>query len=102
MSKVIKLVQRLIVVVTICACLSYFVVSASRRPDKQPSSESTSFSSYPNQPVTITGSLAEILFALSPSHTKGEPLLLLLSGIAMFIAATTAKRASDRKRSSLR
>jgi len=32
----------------------------------------------------------------SPFYAKSEPLLLLLSGAAMFIVATTVKRASSR------
>jgi hypothetical protein len=34
--------------------------------------------------------------AFSPFYAKSEPLLLLLSGAAMFIVATTVKKASSR------
>jgi hypothetical protein len=59
MSKVMKLVQRLIFVISLCVCLSYSGV-------------------------------------FTPFHAKGEPFLLLLSGSAMFVVATTVKRNSSR------
>jgi hypothetical protein len=59
MSSAMKLMQRFILVITLCACLS-----------------------YPG--------------AFSPFYVRSEPLLLLLSGAAMFVVATTVKRASSR------
>jgi len=62
MSRVIKVVQRVI-----------FVIST--------------------QSILLTESLAESLRAFSPLYAKSEPLLLLLSGIVMFVGATTIQRA---------
>jgi hypothetical protein len=59
MSNVMKLMQRLIFVISLCVCLSY------------------------------SG-------AITPFHAKSEPFLLLLSGSAMFVVATTVKRTSSR------
>jgi hypothetical protein len=35
--------------------------------------------------------------AFSPFYAKSEPLLLLLTGSAMFVVATTAKRSSSKE-----
>lgn len=102
MSKIMKLAQRLIFVICICVCLSYSITSADQQRVDAVPNDSTNFSYHSNQSVSIAASLAGVLTTLSLSLVKGEPLLLLLFGIAMFIGATTVKKASDRKRSSLR
>jgi len=52
------------------------------------------------QSISVTESLAESLRAFSPLYAKSEPLLLLLSGIAMLVGATTVRKAV--KKTSLR
>lgn len=56
----------------------------------------TSISTHAIQPVSIAELLAKTQYVKSPSYSKSEPLLLLLSGIAIFIAATSVKRVSSR------
>jgi len=106
MSKVVKFFQRFIFAITICVCLSYPVILAaqysSRHFEERSSGDSAGFLSYAGQPASMIESLSEILSEFSLTPVKGEPLLLLLSGITMFVAATTARKASDRKKSSLR
>jgi len=101
-----KITQRFIFIILICACLSSSLITAAQHretftPGGSPN-DSANLPAYSTQPVSITGSLAESLSAFSPSYMKSEPLLLLLCGIAMFAGATTVKRAAGRKRSSLR
>jgi len=70
MSKVLKLMRRLIFIISLCVCLSF-------------------------------------AGAFTPFHASSEPFLLLLSGAAIFVVATTVRRTSSRgeeggKESSLR
>jgi len=45
------------------------------------------------QSISVTESLVESLRAFSPLYAKSEPLLLLLSGVVMFVGATTVRNA---------
>lgn len=96
MPRIIQITRRIIFVIAICVCLSQFSTSyAQQQSDRK---DSTNLSSTSKQPVTLADSFAFPYL----SYRSSEPLLLLLSGIAILIGARTVKRAAKRKRSSLR
>jgi len=74
------------------------VISYAQQQSGKDPNHSAKLSSNSNQSVTIVENLSFSSF----SYAKSEPLLLLLAGIAVFVAATTAKKAANRKRSGLR
>jgi len=96
MSRVMKITQRIVFVIAICICLSYVMISADQRRGILTPSDSANLSSYSAQSVSVAESLAESRRAFSPFYAKSEPLLLLLSGIAMFVGATAVKKAFSR------
>jgi hypothetical protein len=75
--------------------MSLILISqAQQRSDKH--SNTANLSSGSNQTVTAPDSFSSL-----SNYTSSEPLLLLLSGIVIFLGATTLKRAARRKRSDL-
>src|SRR5262245_34396170 len=93
MSRGLKIAQIFIFVISTCICLIYSLVSVDQRWGALAPNDSAKLSSYSPQSVSVAETLAQSLRALSPSYAKSEPLLLLLSGIAMFIGATTVRKA---------
>jgi hypothetical protein len=93
MSRILKLTQRALFILIFCFC-SVHGQSADGQPeaDNQSSGSSTVISTQ-NKSVTLVQNLA----SYSHPYSQGEPLLLLLAGIVIFIGATTAKKAATRK-----
>jgi hypothetical protein len=98
MFRIIRIARRIIFVIIACACLSQVFVSDARQQNDKSTSDSARLSPAYDQPAAAADSTSYSYFP----YREGEPLLLLLSGIAIFIGATTLKKAAKRKRSSLR
>jgi hypothetical protein len=94
LSRFIKITHRFIFVILISLCLSHGLNSIAQQRNDQQSSEMASPTSTSEQSATIDE------FSNSLSYAQGEPLLLLLVGIAILVGATTLKKAAARKRSS--
>jgi hypothetical protein len=98
MSQVIKITRRFIFVIFICVCLNYSAIAMERQPGIPPAGNSSNFSSYSTQSASRAESPVGGLSA--PSYVRSESLLLLLSGIAMFVGATTVRKALEKRRPS--
>jgi hypothetical protein len=95
MSRAIKIIRRFIFVIFICAYLSYSLI-AMEQPGMSPTNNSSNVSSYSTQ----SASGAELLSGdvSASSYFGSESLLLLFSGIVMFIGATTIRKSLERSR----
>lgn len=96
MSRVMKIASRCFFFVFSYICLSNPAFSADPRRGALVQSEPASHSSRSTQTIPAAESPAGSLNVFSPLYAQNEPLLLLLSGIAMFAGATTVKKASSR------
>jgi hypothetical protein len=96
MSWVTKIIQGLFLVIMIGAWSTSAPNPAGQTRDALSPKDSTDISTRATQPVSIAELLAKTQYVKSPSYSKSEPLLLLLSGIAMLVAATTVKKAASK------
>jgi hypothetical protein len=96
MSRVMKFTQGLLLVILIGPWSTPAPNPAGQTRGSLPPKDSAGISTPATQPVSIAELLVKTQYVKSPPYSKSEPLLLLLSGIAMFIAATTVKRAATR------
>lgn len=98
MIRLIKITRRFIFIVLISLSLSQGLASYAQQQNDQQSQNVASQPSTSKQPDAIDENLS---FSSFP-YVQSEPLLLLLAGIAILVAATTIKKTAARKRSSLR
>ncbi len=96
MATVMKITRGLFGLTLFCACLFPPLISANQQRGILPSNDPALHSTHSTQSVSIAESIVKSQYAPSPFYANSEPLLLLLSGIAMFIGATTVKKASSR------
>lgn len=98
MIRIIKITRRFIFIVLISLSLSQGLTSYAQQQNDQQSQNVASQPSTSKQPDAIGENLSFFSFP----YAQSEPLLLLLAGIAILVAATTIKKTAARKRSSLR
>lgn len=98
MIRIIKITRRFIFIVLISLSLSQGFTSYAQQQNDEQSQNVASQPSTSKQSDAIGENFS---FSSFP-YAQSEPLLLLLAGIAILVAATTIKKTAARKRSSLR